>query len=418
MEEKTEPKNGFRILSATMAIAIAFIALVAFLFITFFFFHSEIIPYKFFEQATGNYAQLIAGVIGTLLSFAGIILIYATFKEQQDSNKAQDDKQNRQTKLFNQQQFETTFFNLIENHFRIIKSFDEEFFDLNRNSSKDKSGYNQLNDCFRRFRIKFYKVADYQISSQYSNYQTINFYPLADENIDKAIIIKSASNIQLILDYILSSKQIDKDAKELYARILFTSLNESEVYFYIARSFWETGKSNFFFKNFNDYFLEQEMMRSVKFSLNQSLGFYTSERNGPSREFVLTANDVKSDLKLIEMGENQEINSIEHSIYGENVSFEFEEIVLLFPERKKLKIDFDKCNGGGMFYIKLPIASIANELYPNRFVPNSVEEKKTFFDEHQLAISYSIKTGTESTKIWYKVKMQYEALNQIRMEIE
>ena len=360
MEENTKPKKGFKLLSATTAVSIAFVALLGFLYITFYFYHSEIIPYKFFEQATGNYAQLIAGVIGTLLSFAGIILIYATFKEQQESNKAQEDKLNRQTELFNQQQFETTFFNLIENHFRIIKSFDAEFHDRLRKEKSDKSGYNQLNELYRRFRNDFEEISELQISSPYGCHKSINFYPLKDYRINVPLVKKSVSNINLILDYISSSKQVKDEVKELYGRILFSSLNESEIYFFVCIAYLETGKSKFEFKDFDNYFKKHGFINAAKFNLNQSMGFYYQTLEA-SNMITMNFNEVEMEMNLYSKREYQNISALMHKINGENINLQNVSIILEKPFRKVLDITIFESSGGSIFNYAIPIVSILKE---------------------------------------------------------
>lgn len=56
----------------------------------------------------GTFGDYVGGVIGTILSFFSIILIYATYKNQVASSSIQ--------------QFETTFFNLLQNQREILKS--------------------------------------------------------------------------------------------------------------------------------------------------------------------------------------------------------------------------------------------------------------------------------------------------------
>ena len=56
----------------------------------------------------GTFGDYIGGIIGTILSFFSIVLIYATYKNQVENSRLQ--------------QFETTFFNLLQNQREILKS--------------------------------------------------------------------------------------------------------------------------------------------------------------------------------------------------------------------------------------------------------------------------------------------------------
>lgn len=61
----------------------------------------------------GAFGDYIGGVLGTILSFFSVILIYATYKNQVENSVLQ--------------QFETTFFNLLSNQREILKSLSGNF---------------------------------------------------------------------------------------------------------------------------------------------------------------------------------------------------------------------------------------------------------------------------------------------------
>lgn len=67
-----------------------------------------------FDTGTwGTFGDYIGGVLGTIFSFFGVILIYATYKNQVATTLLQ--------------QFETTFFTLLQNQREILKSLKGEF---------------------------------------------------------------------------------------------------------------------------------------------------------------------------------------------------------------------------------------------------------------------------------------------------
>lgn len=61
----------------------------------------------------GLYGDFIGGFAGSLFSLAGFFLLYLTFRAQQHIIKQQDEELKAQKKAFEQESFETTFFNLL-----------------------------------------------------------------------------------------------------------------------------------------------------------------------------------------------------------------------------------------------------------------------------------------------------------------
>jgi hypothetical protein len=85
----------------------------------------------------GTFGDYIGGTIGTLFSIVGTVLIYMTYKNQVASTE-------RQINLAYTQQFETTFFNLLQNYKTVIGNINNESYKLRKSRSmlaKADSGY-------------------------------------------------------------------------------------------------------------------------------------------------------------------------------------------------------------------------------------------------------------------------------------
>jgi hypothetical protein len=81
-------------------------------------------------QLFSNYGDFIGGLVGPLFTLAGFLLIFKTFKAQQETLEKQDNLRKDQQKVFEQERFETTFFNLLKNQNQIINDFKVYFHSL------------------------------------------------------------------------------------------------------------------------------------------------------------------------------------------------------------------------------------------------------------------------------------------------
>src|SRR4030042_6273072 len=81
-------------------------------------------------QLFSNYGDFIGGLVGPLFTLAGFFLIFKTFRTQQETLQRQDDLRSDQQKVFEQERFETTFFNLLKNQNLITNDFKVYFHSL------------------------------------------------------------------------------------------------------------------------------------------------------------------------------------------------------------------------------------------------------------------------------------------------
>ena len=78
----------------------------------------------------GMYGDFIGGFVGTIFSLAGFIFLYLTFRSQQESIKKQEEELKMQKLTFEQESFESTFFNLLNVQHNITNDLKAEFWTL------------------------------------------------------------------------------------------------------------------------------------------------------------------------------------------------------------------------------------------------------------------------------------------------
>lgn len=65
-------------------------------------------------EITGQFGDYFGGVIGSIWTLAGVLLYFSALKVQQEQLKAQKEEMKQSEKLLSQQQFESTFFGLLQ----------------------------------------------------------------------------------------------------------------------------------------------------------------------------------------------------------------------------------------------------------------------------------------------------------------
>lgn len=65
-------------------------------------------------EITGQFGDFFGGVVGSLWTLAGVLLYFSALKVQQEQLKAQKEEMKQSEKLLSQQQFESTFFGLLQ----------------------------------------------------------------------------------------------------------------------------------------------------------------------------------------------------------------------------------------------------------------------------------------------------------------
>ncbi len=82
------------------------------------------------NSKASNLGQFVGGFVGVFLSGAGFLLIYSTFLEQRRFN-------NTISKLTDKQQFETTFFNMIDTYRKLVETMKGDVYYFGKPKTKD-----------------------------------------------------------------------------------------------------------------------------------------------------------------------------------------------------------------------------------------------------------------------------------------
>lgn len=96
-------------------------------------------------EGTGEIGDTIGGITAPFLSFFGSILVYMALKAQIDANKQINDQFKAQKKIDYRNNFETTFFNLLNIHHNIVDSMDFMAMKLIQSESEIISHFNSNN---------------------------------------------------------------------------------------------------------------------------------------------------------------------------------------------------------------------------------------------------------------------------------
>lgn len=199
-------------------------------------FSNEINYEKF--AAFGTFA---ASLIGLVISLVTVFLIYKAYEAQKKelaatvTELAETKKlSEKQTNTLTLQQFENTFFKLIDNHSRLIRNFDSTNSNELGEFMSDVTGYQKLDFIAERLEknltIKF--NADYKL--QYQNWYEIHYKPQNDPDFKLDIVNLICRDISEIITYINSAKVLNEDTRLFYSSILFNSLFSSEKFLWSA----------------------------------------------------------------------------------------------------------------------------------------------------------------------------------------
>lgn len=175
---------------------------------------------------SGQIGDFIGGVSGTLFTLVGVVLLFETLALQR--------KELSESRIvFEKQQFETTFFNLLNLYQELVKSLHFDFTDLY--GEKIYSG----KDFFAQQRKKIYDdfvpVDSYSKNRKNSKIKYIEFYTSTKEQTAHYF-----RTIYRIFRFINTSK-FSEEEKLHYAKIVRAQLSESELFFLHYNAYTEYG---------------------------------------------------------------------------------------------------------------------------------------------------------------------------------
>lgn len=185
-----------------------------------------------------KFAQIgdfIGGFVGTIFSFVGLLLLIDTLRSQ-----LKDSDTNR--KLIQIQQFENTFYSLLNLHNRNIDSI--EYFDLFGNSKKGKSFFDYVRqDLYNTFNASFSFSKNRR--NAISNFELI--YNMNEEIFSN--YFKTLYQLYKLID----KENIPNDSKIKYSKILRAQFSNSELFFIRYNALSEIGEESITYLNKYNY---------------------------------------------------------------------------------------------------------------------------------------------------------------------
>jgi hypothetical protein len=175
----------------------------------------------------GQIGDFVGGVSGTLFTLVGVVLLFETLALQR--NEFVESR-----KVFEKQQFDNTFFNLIQLYQEVVKSLH-----YNSSDSYDEKTYTGK-EFFERNHVDFYN--SYLASGGvFKNRKAATVLYLGFYTSTKEQTAHYFRTIYRIFKFV-KTNSIDEDEKEKYAKIIRAQLSESELLFLYYNAFTEYGK--------------------------------------------------------------------------------------------------------------------------------------------------------------------------------
>ncbi len=144
---------------------------------------SIFIPFNLFDGLTfgknvihiGKYNELgdfINGVTSPFLSIAAFILLFLTYSSQKTELRLNRSILEKQNELINKQQFENTFFNLINLHNQIVNDIDTESIRRSAGFKETKEDRTIVKgrDCFMKF-YEIFRIMHNQLSTKHASFK-------------------------------------------------------------------------------------------------------------------------------------------------------------------------------------------------------------------------------------------------------
>jgi hypothetical protein len=176
--------------------------------------------------AIGQVGDFIGGFSGTLFTLVGVVLLFETLALQRM-------ELGESRKVFEKQQFENTFFNLLNLYQEIAKSMHFDNFDFH--SEKTYSGKEFFEQQKRKFYEDFSAKKDFSKNRKEASLNYIVFYTSTKEQTSHYF-----RTLYRIFRFI-SNSDFDQKGKMNYAKIVRAQLSESELFFIHYNAYTEYG---------------------------------------------------------------------------------------------------------------------------------------------------------------------------------
>lgn len=205
------------------------------------------------DSATwGTFGDYLGGTLNPIISFLALIgLLYTIHQQAQEMQATREEleqaaeQQRRQSEIFNLQQFESTFFSLLEQHNKIIETLVKNVDEINKynqtHDSKDSfineiyekySEIYQSNVCDNQIKINLYIANNIQQNLELKRYFIVLFQilKLISLNLSKDTYGNTNNKIS-IEDYVADDEKSREKISNLYIN------PQEKIYINILRSF-------------------------------------------------------------------------------------------------------------------------------------------------------------------------------------
>jgi|GEM_PF-2089276 len=198
----------------------------------------------------GQIGDFIGGMSGTLFTLVGVILLFETLALQRTELA-------ESRKVFEKQQFENTFFNLLNLYQEITKSMHVDEFDFH--TERTHTG----KDFFKQQKLRFY--LDFQPKYKYAQNRksaTVQYMKMYVESKEQtAHYFRTLYRIFSII----SHSDFTSQEKMNYAKIVRAQLSESELFFIYYNAFTDYGMKFRFLINEFDILKHLPILEKVEF---------------------------------------------------------------------------------------------------------------------------------------------------------
>jgi len=176
--------------------------------------------------AIGQVGDFIGGFSGTLFTLVGVVLLFETLALQRT-------ELGESRKVFEKQQFENTFFNLLNLYQEVTKSMHFDNFDFY--SEKTYSGKEFFEQQKKKFYEEFTPQNDFSKNRKEASLKYIVFYTSTKEQTSQYF-----RTLYRIFRFV-SNSSFDQKEKMSYAKIVRAQLSESEIFFIHYNAYTEYG---------------------------------------------------------------------------------------------------------------------------------------------------------------------------------
>lgn len=189
------------------------------------------IKYSVDLDSASNFGEFIGGIVGTIFSFVGVILLFETLSFQRKEFRLS-------RSVFKHQQFDNTFFELLQLHKENVQMFITYDFE-----SYEKKGRNFF--IFQKESLHDHFKPEYSIRRNRKNAIELFRQVYSEYEEEFSIYFKTLYQLYSLID----TSDIDEEHKAKYSKILRAQLSSAELFFIRYNAMSDFGKNSVYYIN-------------------------------------------------------------------------------------------------------------------------------------------------------------------------